>query len=341
MVLPQLLAENIRAAGRMLKQVQTKSGKVTYDTIPILGRYDKPQLGNYTWTDKASVPHDVYATSIVEVPINIRNMSALDLAMQVVYLDANGAQIQSWVTKWNSFMQDLSQNLTPLTAPGREKGINALSCASLTGHHVQFVPVPPQAEPTTAVAVGKSSTANTGEMRKKVSTKGPMRIGTLREDVKLGAPAPGPGSDFYQGVTTVSVSSTYPLLASVWNFQKSMIIPSYIGDGALSLEGTVPAQQSFQVETKLLVIVPDGGGQQLIGDGFSRSTLYEKHLQMASMDVKSTFGEEGSETERALNALIAQGRGGWFTNIAGTFLETVGVKGAKGVADAIGYYTGL
>jgi len=120
-----------------------------------------------------------------------------------------------------------------------------------------------------------------------------------------------------------------------------MIKPTYIGDDGLGFEGTVAAQQIFQVEPKLLIHVPDGDGAQLVGTGNGRTFLFDQHLQMAKLDVRSALNANGTEIARSLNALTAMGRGGWFTSLAGNFLEAVGVKGARGVATAIGDATGL
>lgn len=333
MLLPQLLAENIRACCRQLKE---DSNGQLHDLIPILGRYDVPQLQNYTYTDPStSSVLPVFSTVVlpeVETPINLLSMSAVNPSAQLVYLDPNGEQIEMWMVEWNQFMQSMSANLTPLTTPGSEKGINVLNVNYFTQHSTLVLDPTPTVAATSADGVSKKR-ASVGEK------KGAYSIGTKRK-VGLGLAAPGPGSEFFQRVTCASTSSTYPINSTAWNFLKVMIKPSYIGDTGLGFEGTVSAQQVFQVEPRLLVHVPDGDGAFLVGTGYSRTVMYDQHLQMAKLDIRSGLAEEGTETERSLNALIALGRGGWFTSLAGSFLEGVGVKGAKGVADAIGSVTG-
>jgi len=337
MLLPQLLAENLRAFGKTMKK--DSMGQL-HELIPVLGRYVVPQLGNYNYSSNGSAL-PVFSVDPAEVPIDIINMTAIDPSnSQLVYLDANGEQIEIWVEKWNTYVQALGSHLSVLTTPGSEKKINALEVLCFT-QHSSLVEIPVNLNDTPVPVTGTAASSSASTPSKRKSSVRPKQQGTPRTRSVFAQVTPAVESTFYTAVCCASTSSTYPLYATSWNILKCMIKPSYIGDDGLGFEGTVAAQQVFQVEPKLLIHVPDGDGAQLVGTGSGRTFLFDQHLQMAKLDVRSALNANGTEIARSLNALTAMGRGGWFTSLAGNFLEAVGVKGARGVATAIGDATGL
>jgi len=169
MLLPQLIAENIRAFGKTMKK--DTMGQL-HELIPVLGRYVVPQLGNYNYSSNGS-PLPVFSTDPAEVAIDIINMSAVDPSNnQLVYLDANGEQIEIWVEKWNTYVQALGSHLSVLTTPGSEKKINALEVLCFTQHSsLVEIPVNLNETPTPLAGPPSSATAASGKRKSSVRPK--------------------------------------------------------------------------------------------------------------------------------------------------------------------------
>lgn len=344
-LIPQFLAENIRALTKKVCFIKGRGKTQRLDVIPILGRYDVPQLQNYSYSlpDGSTLP--LYLPLAIlpdpETPINLVECSAV-IPAGTVYLDLNGSTLQKMSSKWNQWITGLANYLSPLTSVGREHGINALGNLFCTTHSL-FVPTLPNLEqPTnTALTLGKAtSQAATGVLRKnsKVNS-GSRHFGRTVEKSGYGLPAPDANSTFYQSIQPSVVTSMLPLYKAVWNVQKLMIFPTYIGDATLTADGTVSAQQVFQVEPYSVPInlnLQNGSG---ITTDTGGDTLFLRHLEAAKMDIRSPL-QPLTETMQNFNALTQTARGGFFTALAGNFLEAVGVKGAKNVADAIGNATG-
>jgi hypothetical protein len=340
---PQFLAESVRALTKKMCKITGRGRAQRLDVIPIVGRYDVTQLKNYTYNN-GGVQTPIYADLGTEIPINLVELSAV-VSGGTVYIDLNGEALQTQASKWNQWIVQLGSYLSPLTNIGREHGINALGNILFTTHSVVVPVIPPleTASATTALTLGKAtSQAGTG-ITKKVSkvNVNPRSFGRVLAKSGYGLPAPDVDSTFYTQVQPAVITSMFPVYKAIWNVQKLMIFPTYIGETGLDEDGNVPAQQTFQVEPYSVPV-----NMNLIDQGefpsvstLKGDTLFLRHLEASKMDIRSPL-QPMSESMLSFNALTETGRGGFFTALAGNFLEAVGVKGAKGVADAIGNATG-
>jgi len=70
--------------------------------------------------------------------------------------------------------------------------------------------------------------------------------------------------------------------------------------------------------------------------------VYQRHLNAATIDVKAfATTDQQNEYIQDLIQMGKEGRGGFFTNIAGMIGEGLGIKGSREFAKSIGDATGL
>lgn len=318
MKLPQLLAENIRACDRRLTYL--KNNDHQSDIVPILGRFvEYGQLGNYVTA--SGVP--VYTDIPGEVPINIVDLSA-QTNTGLVYLDANGGYIQGLASKWNEWITTLSSSLSPLTNHAEEDGIRALSTIVNTLHITRSVePQNNVVNPTTKTMVKRPSVASLG---KKVDVV--RKVGS--------ATAPSDPNSWTLAYSPVAFTSTYAPLTPVYKYLKIMILPTaaLFGD---NYEGNIDLQQVNQIEPFRL-------NESTASDYYSSTTgmtLFERHALFAEQEVRTSLAP-ATEFQVELDQLTKQGRGGFFTDIAGMIAgDLLHVPGAKQIASTIGQLTGL
>jgi len=323
MMLPLLLTENIRASGR--KSVQLGNSSIDY--VPVLGRpFGLPQIGNFTYdTPDGSV--NLYASLVGETPINIIDLS-FPLATPTGFITTEGETIVSLCNQWNDWIKGLSSYLTPLGDPGLEKGLNAFSNILTTVHQKYVAAPPPLPAPVNGGMTRQSS-------RKKFIGLDPLVV----KKVKV-VPSNVVGSNYFAEVYPIVLTSTNVQQDPVLKYVKNMIAPVIIADGSLStFSVTIAAQQIFRIEPYK---VPMNNLPAIVGATTTGSqTLLSRMLQMALFDVKAPFSDE-SEVVLDLTEAAKQGRGGFFSNLAGMFAEDViGIKGAKNIANTIGQVVGI
>jgi hypothetical protein len=324
MLLPQLLAENIRAATRRI--VKTSSSKVSeIDLIPFLGRpFNEGDLGNYTW-GPADTP--VYSTDPDEIPVRTIDLTYSDNGTRK-YLSANGLVIQQYADIWNSWIKSLASFLTPLTSPGQAPGIAALNVMTLTRSSRYQVPDNNALMTKAQVGLGKG-------LHKQASKKFLGSKPFARQTFKV---VGAPDSILYQLFSPIVTTSTNMPLTPLWKYQRVMVLPWYAGFSGTSESATISSRQVFQIEP--FKISASATPFNDLTD-IQVQNLFNLHSEMAELDVKTDFASV-SEVTQDLTTLAQAGEGGFFTNIAGMFAEDVlGIKGGKAIAGAIGAATGL
>lgn len=328
MLLPQFLAENIRACTR--KIVHTSRSKVSeIDLIPILCRpLNALQLQNYVWGDQGNT---VYTTLPSETPINIIDMS-FDPSGTVKYLNPNGLQIQTMSDIWNQWIKSLGSFLSPLTTPAQTAGISILNVSTLTRTSKQ-ASLDNNSSPF--LPSGLALAARPAGMVKQSSKKFLGLPPLIREGYKA---SPDKNSFLYGQIVPVVVTSTNIPLASVWKYQRVMILPWFGTEPEVGGSGNIPARQVFQVEPFKISCSAVPYNEQSFDP---QQSLLNVHGEMAELDVKTEFAST-SEIAEELTALGVMGDGGFFTNLAGMFAEDVlGIKGGKAIAGAVGNAIGL
>jgi hypothetical protein len=325
MKLPFVFTENIRSATR--RTVKTsRSGGYQVDVLPILSRPDVPQLKNFTWRDSTGVDQVLYADPGSEVPINLIDLSVTDNGTS--YLSITGKPLSALTSTWNDYITSLGSCLSSLCTIGDEGGISAL-LSTFNTRHIQFS-VNLAVAPLPAVPVAG------GGMVKK-NSKLNVRGNDIPERKKIGKPAPGPGSETYQNWIATRLTSTDPFYASLWRYESSFVQPSSYGGAFATADNTVSFQQTFQIEPfsmpySDLAFTLSSNGQAVDIDVIAFAS--------ATLDIKTQLASE-SEAELELKELAEQGRGGFFTSLAGAIGEGLGIPGAREVAQAIGAVTGL
>lgn len=328
MLLPLLLAENIRAACRKMVHPGPK-GKSVIDYIPVLSRpsvFTEP--GNYSYTTPSGTA-DVYATIPGETPINIIDLSWISGGNKR-YITTEGETLTVLCTTWNAWIKTLASNLTPLVDPGSEKGLNVFGNI-LTTVHQRYVPsVPPI---NVAVAAGG--------MTRQASKKKFIGLDPeMFKSPKVGTAAPSPSSpSYFQETYPYLITTTNTPLDPVMKYSKLLIAPAMISDGGQTYgAASIGANQVWRIEPYKISLTSLPTGQST--NATSQTQALTRHLEMAQFDIRSAL-QPISEIEGDLEELSRAGRGGFFTSIAGMFAEDVlGIKGGKAIAGAIGQATG-
>jgi len=310
MLLPTLLAENIRACKR--KVIRLGSGEL--DLISVLGRCSsRSQLGNYSWSGGL-----IFTDQPSEVPIDIVNASYTD-GNTIKYLDLNGLAIETMSADWNEWIKSLGTFLTPLTPPAQAMGPAILSTLTLTRQ---------------VLLTNAESTNNTVAGKKMVKQQSKKDLGlVVRNRRNLGQvePVPVANNSFRQwGIS--SVTSTNQPLTPVWKYHRIMVLPVYYSYYS-EYGGAIQFRQVFQVEPFKISgnNIPDQSSVSL-------PDLFELHKQMALMDVRTELSP-ASELQEDFKALNAMGEGGFFTSLAGAFAEDViGLKGVRDIANVVGTF---
>jgi len=329
MLLPLFLAENIRACGR--KQVRLKSKISSIDYLPILARpTNLPEPGNYNYVAGPDTLL-VYREDPAEIPINIVDLSYVS-GGSTAYITSEGDYIIKICSIWNNWIKELSSYLTNLVDPGVEGGINALSTV-LTTLQQRYIPSPPILPEVSNARLLKQAS------KKKVLGSDPEEF--LRRHLKVNPVSVAPGAgDYFNEVYPAQITTTNQPLEPLMKYTKVMIAPAVISDGAQPIESATPsALQIFRIEPYRIPMssLSNVSGASSVGT----QTAFSRHLQMAQLDVKSSLAAT-SELQNDLEEAAKQGRGGFFSSIAGMFAEDVlGVKGGKAIAGAVGGALGI
>jgi len=352
MLLPTFLAENIRACSRKVSRIRNSRSKslLMQDIIPLLGRYSRPQMGNYQWLDaRDDTLKPVYATVPVDTSISLIDGGS-PVGAPVAYVSFDGAEINALCASWNNFITKLGSFLSPLTSVVAEKGVTCLSTLFLTDHcsYQEFggvnvanpsgLTTVTLKEPKKAVVSPKGGEVSKEKENKALgnppvvtaNSKG-KSIGTSMRGIMVSDPPIPAESNWYTFNKLVYTTSTFPLEDPVWKYQKHWIHGTAIGN--LSNEQQVQFQQGLAIEPfKIAVSTYELSDTTMV-------SLYSKHVNMAKFDYRSRLAP-GSEVMNDFKTLAAQGRGGLFTGIAGAIGNMLGIPGAKefmaGVSDVTG-----
>jgi len=293
MKLPQLLAENIRACGRSLTNLSGGSTMYQLDMVPLLARYSlEGQLGNYL----TASGQPVYSVVPGEASIDLINMNAF-AGGGPVYVDANGHRFSELVGQFNQWITSMAGSLSPLTSPGDEEGISALSTIYSTLH---LLPKPFLASSLPVQQVGAGS------------------------DLALKSRAMPVSPGFSSFRSCSAVTSTYHYHSSIYKFHKMMILPTHAIEPSSQFD-SVSAYQVNQSEPFKISASSFSPQGDFDPEG---ETLLTRHMIMADADVR-TWLAPPSEMQIELDTLTKLGRGGFFAEIAQSFEG--GLPGLPGV----------
>lgn len=332
MLLPTFLAESIRCCARVTSNLGPRN---VLDLIPILGRpspLNQGQLTNYTY-DTAQQPGNLlYFVDPAEAPINLIDCSST-LAGNTVYLDVSRTTLHTLSAVWNEWISNFTAVLSPLVNTGSETGIKALSSLVYTNHSQESAPVP--AAPVPVLIAGKA-------MERKSSAHVIRREGSDVSKFRLGVSvSPVPGNDYFANSTDKETTAVLSFEPSLWNYLGKFVLPVAFSRAQVN-DASTQGWQTFEAEMYKLPRSNAGGvGGQLL-DPFEWPNVYQRHLNAATIDVKA-FASTAQQNEfiEGLIEMGKQGRGGFFTNIAGMIGEGLGIKGSRAFAKSIGDLTGL
>jgi hypothetical protein len=301
MLLPTFLAECIRAAKTFSNRIKKKDPRTTVRVLSVLGRPNKPQLGNYTIGDTTN---PVYTVDGNDQLVNLIDCSAIQ-ANQVLYLDLTRTQIETLEAKWNEWIIQLSTNLSPLIQVGQTDGISVLKTPTLTNIQGQLSgnPVPPPAP------------ANAGVMTKVHSQSKIVHIPGLQRKVGEGS-LPIAGTGYFDRITENFTTSLQIVTSPAWKYQSLWILPVAIGAPSNIEELSIQGWSAFYIEAYRIPRSTRGGqGGGTAGQASNTLTALERHVSMAQVDVRSIASDGQNEL---ITELMSQGEKG-----RGSFLDAL------------------
>jgi len=301
MLLPTNLAECIRCCKRSLHQLRGKGkGCREVDYLPILVRpIKRPQLGNYIVDEQSFT--NLYAGVQPNDLVNLIDLSSVQMN-QTVYLDVSRNEIGELVLLWNEWIQTLSTNLSPLVTLGQADGISILKTHSYTNFEGGIVLPPPVN--TTQVPVLQKQSSHT----KIIHVKGVERK-------KVTALGPAPGTGYFESLCDSQTSSTLIVYAPVWKVLSTWILPVTIADPNTLNEQSRQGWKAFYIEP-YTIPRSNSGGLNGVAQIISPPSVYSRHLQMASVDVKGIASDGQNDIIAFLVEAAKQGRGGLLETIA-------------------------
>jgi hypothetical protein len=319
MLLPSLLAENIRCCKRICHKLKGGNGRAEIDLIPLLGRFTNsqyPVIGNFTWGTSAT---PLYAPPASEVPINLIDLSCT-IASNTYFVDLAGAAFEKQVAMWNEWIQSLSIGLSSLTTVASQKGIAALNVLPYT--NIQNSNGNP------------GVSANAPVLQKQGSKSGLKKYG-LEFDMKEKTRyvPEGGSSPFSTTITDFRISSTMGIDSALASYLMLWVLPV-----AFSVEGDDTASyqtyQSFQVEPITYSRSSAVGFQS--GSAAAAAVPVDVRLRnMASNDVKVPTLNQDPELVAGLKTMDRAGGGSFFTALAGAIGGMFGIPGAAALAETI------
>jgi len=343
MLLPTVLAENIRASCRRLHTLNKKNdGKFTNyisDHIPLLCRPSTlPQVGNFS-TTIGGLPYLLYA-GYPEETVNIIDLSVLR-AGSPVFFSATGDIYGRRLADWNSWISKLQSCLSPLTDVGGCSGIIALSTVFYTNtvqdvtinqQDVVQLPLPQGVQEDPRITLDRCLIP----IKKIVGkTRAVKNVGSVYKMTAFGADPVTP--NYLNFWTEKEVVMNQCFTSEVFKIIKQLILPTHLSSGEQN-QASLQAWQSFMVEPYLFSRSAAGGGG---GDYVNVFPKIESRLKsMAQLDVKAfTSGDQQNEIVLSLIEMGKNGRGGFFANVAG-FLAGAFIPGSgemvKNLAGQIG-----
>jgi len=352
MRLPLFLTEAIRAAQRRVIIPKRNWPNYQVDHVPVLARpANLPQLGNYTYNVGATT-YDVYSVNVNQQDFRLVDLVAFPPNQGAVYFAATGSALTTLLTEWNKFITQIENALAGTAHLGTEQGIRALwsnpvtqmnkllnagALIVTTGRNANGVASPPPRKVPKAIPGSTPTTALPAKEDKKPK----------KERVNIGLPTIAavdvsivPEVPVYTEQARTAVAASVPFLSSVWKYSR-LVPAAYIGD-TLQLEEYLSRLQTSYGEGFRYNFGQDskfnfsGTDEEL-----TTISVFSAHDEAADLCVRSPLGG-GSEIEAELMELAKEGRGGFFTNIAGFLAEDVfGIKGAKNIAGAVGSALGI
>jgi len=301
MLIPTGLAECIRCCKRSLHQLNGKGkGCREIDYVPVLCRPPgKNQLGNYQ-VDQQTFPL-LFAGSHPDNLVNLVDMSSIQ-SSTVVYLDVTRAKLGDLTAIWNEWILTLSTNLSPLVTIGQADGISILKTHSYTNFEGQILPTVQQLPPPVPQMTKQNSHTKLIDVK-----------GTERKQVTALGPAPGTG--YFETMSDVQTSSTLTVFAPVWKVLAMWILPVTIANPSALDEQSRQGWKAFYVEP-YTVPRSNAGGLSTTTEVNAPPSVYTRHVEMASVDVKSIASDGQNEIIQFLMEAGKQGRGGLLETIA-------------------------
>jgi len=302
MLLPTFLAENIRCSVPRQVSLSGQDGLAQLDVIAVLARpADRPQLGNFTTGSPAVAL--VYTPNPAEVPVNIIDLSCV-VSGNPLYLSASGNSIAADLDAWNSWIQTLSGNLSPLVSVGAASGVSALMTAFYTNTQQDNVIEPTPTNLMTPIA-------------RKNSVK---HFGTppAKSHVSLSSAPVIPGYiDMY---TEKEILCNNVVTSEINKFVNLWILPAALSTGESS-QASLQAWQVFQIQPYTIPRSQAGGNGGDVPSVYP--TIGSRLKNMATVDTKASLSEQPNEFICELVELGKRGRGGFFSSIAGALAGTL------------------
>jgi hypothetical protein len=353
MKFPMILAENIRCLKRRVVKLNKGSqNPIVLDIFPLLCRPAASvigQMGQYTW---GPADDNLYTVDPLEFYINLIDCSSV-IPPDTFYLSLTGKTLATICETWNTYIEKLSGCLTSLTPLSTEPGPMILNSLHYTNHYRYTPdigddpdPPPPVPSPTSTAAglkkilTGEIVSISDGKGKRVTRAASRKKIGSTVKNLRHHYGAnPSVESSIFQKTAHSQVTSGVGFTSPVWKYVGMWILPCAFTNTS-ALDASLSALQSNWVE-------PFSNATSATYSFFAQDepqvifpTMYEKHVQFATVNVRPWNSPVLSEAELEFQELTKKGGGGFLGNLAGTLLNGFGLTDlgnvAKGVGDALG-----
>jgi len=308
MRLPRFFVEGVRAVKRHVSELHNGT---LVDYIPVLGRPIPtviPQLGGFpgVFTPQTS--------PAPEVLVDLIDLKA-DVNGTTYYLTVGGEKYTQQLAIWNNWINGFQASLTGLCVIGDEGGIGALM-TNVWSTHTIFMP------------------ETLATVNAKKSQKPPLKkvFGNPGPSYGINDPVPDASSAIYKEVYIKQDTCVNPMYAASFKYTQAIVKPTWISTSQVK-QADPTYLRSLYCETN---VVQGNSIVQTINNCEGSPTLYDRISRAAQYDVKAILSDSSTEMETDMDALAAQGRGGFFTGLASMFGKAIGVPEISHVADAIG-----
>lgn len=320
MMLPTVLAENIKCCQRKVKGLPGLKGKMSaFDIVTVLTRpSNQDQLDNFFLPDTEQL---LYAPAKPQV-INIIDMSAV-VGNSTFYLTATGEIYDMKIAAFNEWITQLAGALSPLVQLGTEPGISVLQTSLFTRSIVNNTEEFKQAK-----------LVKTNSQKKIVKPLSQLEAARIRFKKVI----PGPSTPVYlQAFVEKEIIANQPPAGPIWTYLSQFILPVLMTESE-TLQASVQTWKTFQIQPYTIVANTIAGGAGNVSpENFPRVT--SRLAELAAWDNKSINQQQPSEAVLQIVEATKRGAGGFFASLAGMAAD-VFVPGAgqlvRGVADSIG-----
>ena len=326
---PKFFVEMCRGAVRLTSRLASKFSDTNQylDYIPVLARSPEiNEIGNYNWKDAAGTDHLLFDPPGSEFAMSMIDCKVVD-AGTPYYLSLSGQQLGTFVTSHNEWMTAMSANFSGLTTlvAAASTPLFATNCYTLISRPIVTVTTAATASNAinTNTTVTTQSPATTPKLTKQSSQKriDSKNKGRVMERKRYGvAPIIG-SSDFFTTYNQSMITSSVGFNREFTKYLDLMIVPTVYSTNNED-DSSASYLQTAYCEGTSRTLQPNNVDQNVVND-VTADTMYSKHFQAASLDIKAPGTGSVSEVDDLFTTLTQKGEGSFLGGLA-KFLQIGG-----------------